>query len=88
MNTDSLTGVYNHLYLTRKCKELIATGKSFHVITVYLYQLKHINKIIGIQGGDRSLQLTANMLGELCGKKAYRITGKRFLVVAGFHEGV
>ena len=83
VNTDSLTGVYNHLYLTRKCKELIATGKSFHVITVYLYQLKHINKIIGIQGGDRSLQLTANMIGELCGKKAYRITGKRFLVVAG-----
>lgn len=83
VNTDSLTGVYNHLYLTRKCKELIATGKSFHVITVYLYQLKHINKIIGIQGGDRSLQLTANMLSELCGKKAYRITGKRFLVVAG-----
>ena len=83
VNTDSLTGVYNHLYLTRKCKELIATGKSFHIITVYLYQLKHINKIIGIQGGDRSLQLTANMLSELCGKKAYRITGKRFLVVAG-----
>ena len=83
VNTDSLTGVYNHLYLTRKCKELIATGKSFHVITVYLYQLKHINKIIGIQGGDRSLQLTANMLSELCGKKAYRITGKRFLVVTG-----
>ena len=83
VNTDSLTGVYNHLYLTRKCKELIATGKSFHIITVYLYQLKHINKIIGIQGGDRSLQLTANMIGELCGKKAYRITGKRFLVVAG-----
>ena len=83
VNTDSLTGVYNHLYLTRKCKELIATGKSFHVITVYLYQLKYINKIIGIQGGDRALQLTADMISDLCGKKAYRITGKRFLVVAG-----
>lgn len=83
VNTDSLTGVYNHLYLTRKCEELIATGKSFHIITVYLYQLKYINKIIGIQGGDRALQLTADMISELCGKKAYRITGKRFLVVAG-----
>ena len=83
VNTDSLTGVYNHLYLTRKCEELIATGKSFHIITVYLYQLKYINKIIGIQGGDRALQLTADMISDLCGKKAYRITGKRFLVVAG-----
>lgn len=79
VNTDSLTGVYNHLYLIRKCEELIATGKSFHIITVYLYQLKHINKIIGIQGGDRALQLTADMIGELCGKKAYRITGKPHL---------
>ena len=44
-NTDSLTGLYNHLYLTKKGNELIAAGKSFHIITIYLYQLKHVNKI-------------------------------------------
>ena len=58
-NQDSLTGVYNHLYLTRRSDELIAAGKSFHIITIYLYQLKHINKVAGVEGGDHILQLTA-----------------------------
>lgn len=58
-NRDSLTGVYNHLYLTRRSDELIAAGKSFHIITIYLYQLKHINKVAGVEGGDYILQLTA-----------------------------
>ena len=58
-NRDSLTGVYNHLYLTRRSDELIAAGKSFHIITIYLYQLKHINKVARVEGGDHILQLAA-----------------------------
>ena len=81
-NRDSLTGVYNHLYLTRRSDELIAAGKSFHIITIYLYQLKHINKVAGVEGGDYILQLTAKKLEELCGSRVFRITGKRFLVLA------
>ena len=80
-NTDSLTGLYNHLYFNRRSNELILSGKSFHIITVYLYQLKHINKVAGNQGGDLFLQMTAKQLGELCGEKVFRITGKRFLVL-------
>ena len=80
-NRDSLTGVYNHLYLTRRSDELIAAGKSFHIITIYLYQLKHINKVAGVEGGDYILQLTAKKLEELCGNRVFRITGKRFLVL-------
>ena len=80
-NRDSLTGVYNHLYLTRRSDELIAAGKSFHIITIYLYQLKHINKVAGVEGGDHILQLTAKKLEELCGSRVFRITGKRFLVL-------
>ena len=79
-NLDSLTGLYNHLYLTRKMGELIASGKSFHIITVYLYQLKHINRVAGVQGGDSILQQIAGQLGALCGQKVTRITGKRFLL--------
>jgi EAL domain-containing protein (putative c-di-GMP-specific phosphodiesterase class I)/GGDEF domain-containing protein len=79
-NRDSLTGVYNHLYLTRRSDELIAAGKSFHIITIYLYQLKHINKVAGVEG-DHILQLTAKKLEELCGSRVFRITGKRFLVL-------
>lgn len=81
-NRDSLTGVYNHLYLTRRNDELIAAGKSFRIITIYLYQLKHINKVAGVEGGDYILQLTAKKLEELCGSRVFRITGKRFLVLA------
>lgn len=81
-NRDSLTGVYNHLYLTRRSDELIAAGKSFHIITIYLYQLKHINKVAGVEGGNYILQLTAKKLEELCGSRVFRITGKRFLVLA------
>ena len=80
-NRDSLTGVYNHLYLTRRSDELIAAGKSFHIITIYLYQLKHINKVAGVESGDYILQLTAKKLEELCGSRVFRITGKRFLVL-------
>ena len=80
-NRDSLTGVYNYLYLTRRSDELIAAGKSFHIITIYLYQLKHINKVAGVEGGDYILQLTAKKLEELCGSRVFRITGKRFLVL-------
>ena len=80
-NRDSLTGVYNHLYLTRRSDELIAAGKSFHIITIYHYQLKHINKVAGVEGGDHILQLTAKKLEELCGSRVFRITGKRFLVL-------
>ena len=80
-NRDSLTGVYNHLYLTRRSDELITAGKSFHIITIYLYQLRHINKVAGVEGGDHILQLTAKKLEELCGRRVFRITGKRFLVL-------
>lgn len=85
-NTDSLTGLYNHLYLTKKGNELIAAGKSFHIITIYLYQLKHVNKIAGIEGGDYILHSTAKKLSDLCGKKIFRITGKRFLILASSLE--
>ena len=85
-NTDSLTGLYNHLYLTKKGNELIAAGKSFHIITIYLYQLKHVNKIAGIEGGDYILQSIAKKMSDLCGKKIFRITGKRFLVLASSLE--
>ena len=85
-NIDTLTGLYNHLYLVRKSNELISAEKSFHIITVYLYQLRHINKIAGVQGGNLILKLTARKLGEMCGKKAFRTTGKRFMILTGSLE--
>ncbi len=80
-NTDTMTGLYNQFYLSRKSREMIAAKKSFHVITIYLYQLKHVNKIAGFQGGDRILNQVAQKLAALCGNRAFRITGKRFLIL-------
>ena len=85
-NIDTLTGLNNHLYLARKTKVQICAGKSFHIITVYLYQLRHINKIAGVQGGNLILKLTARKLGEMCGKKAFRTTGKSFMILTGSLE--
>lgn len=79
-NRDSLTGVYNHLYLTRRSDELIAAGKSFHIITIYLYQLKHINKVARVEGGDHILQLAAKT-GRTVWKPGFPYYGKTFLVL-------
>ena len=85
-NRDSLTGVYNHLYLTRRSDELIAAGKSFHIITIYLYQLKHINKVARVEGGDHILQLAAKT-GRTVWKPGFPYYGKTFFssdyVIAG-----
>lgn len=81
-NTDSLTGLYDKQYLLHKMNELIAGKHSFHTITVYAYQLEHVNKVAGVHSGDQLLQTVAERLQQLCGTKAFRITGKRFLLLA------
>lgn len=53
------TGTALQEYIIRRSDELIAAGKSFHIITIYLYQLKHINKVARVEGGDHILQLAA-----------------------------
>ncbi len=58
--------------------ELIASGKSFHIITVYLYQLKHINRVAGLQGEILFCSKIAGKLEELCGQKVTRITENVF----------
>lgn len=81
-NTDSLTGLYDKQYLLQKMNELIAGKHSFHIVTVYAYQLEHVNKVAGVHSGDQLLQTVAERLQQLCGTKAFRITGKRFLLLA------
>ena len=87
-NMDSLTGLYNHLYLTRKGNELVTAGRSFHIITVYLYQMKHINKIAGIQGGDFVLQSDCQKAWCIMRKKSFSYYGKTFFDPDLFPEGI
>ena len=79
-NTDNLTGLYDKPYLLRKFREMLSSRRIFHVITVNLYQIDHINKVTGVDGGDRLLLSVAGQLHRLCGDKVFRISGKRFLI--------
>lgn len=79
-NTDNLTGLYDKPYLLRKFSEMLSKRRIFHVITVNLYQIDHINKVTGVDGGDRLLLSVARQLHRLCGDKVFRISGKRFLI--------
>lgn len=79
-NTDNLTGLYDKPYLLRKFSEMLSKQRIFHVITVNLYQIDHINKVTGVDGGDRLLLSVARQLHRLCGDKVFRISGKRFLI--------
>lgn len=79
-NTDNLTGLYDKTYLLRKFSEILSNRRIFHVITVNLYQINHINKVTSVNGGDRLILSAARQLHRLCGDNVFRISGKRFLI--------
>ena len=79
---DSLTGLYDKPYLSKKINELIANKKSFHVITIYISRLDHINKVSGMQSGNELIQVISDELQNICGDQVYHISGKRFLILA------
>ena len=56
---DSLTGLNDKQYLLRRMNELTDAHKAFHIITVYAYQLDHMNKVSGVQSGDEFLRRAA-----------------------------
>lgn len=53
---DSLTGLNDKQYLLRRMDELTDAHKAFHIITVYAYQLEHMNKIAGMRRVCRFLR--------------------------------
>lgn len=78
---DSLTGLNDKQYLLRRMDELTDAHKAFHIITVYAYQLDHINKVAGVQNGDEFLRRAAERMQEIAGRNVFRISGKRFLLM-------
>lgn len=81
-NTDSLTGLYDKKFLLRRVDEMLAQEKPFHILTVYLYSLVSVNRTYGMQGGDAMLQHIAKQFQSVCGTSVFRLTGKRFLILA------
>ena len=78
---DSLTGLNDKQYLLRRMNELTDAHKAFHIITVYAYQLDHMNKVSGVQSGDEFLRRAAEHMQEIAGRNVFRVTGKRFLLL-------
>ena len=78
---DSLTGLNDKQYLLRRMDELTDAHKAFHIITVYAYQLDHMNKVAGVQGGDDFLRRAAERMQEIADRNVFRISGKRFLLM-------
>ena len=78
---DSLTGLNDKQYLLRRMDELTDAHKAFHIITVYAYQLDHMNKIAGMRGGDEFLRRAAERMQEIAGRNVFRVTGRRFLLL-------
>lgn len=81
VHTDHMTGLYDKTYFVRQCKEWIVSGQKFHVIEVELYQLRHVNQVAGSKQGDYLLQMVSQKLTEMCGQRAFHITGKRFVLL-------
>lgn len=80
-NTDSMTGLNDKQYLLRRMDELTDAHKAFHIITVYAYQLDHMNKVEGVQNGDEFLRRAAERMQEIADRNVFRISGKRFLLM-------
>ena len=78
---DSLTGLNDKQYLLRRMDELTDAHKAFHIITVYAYQLDHMNKVAGVQNGDEFLRRAAERMQEIADRNVFRISGKRFLLM-------
>ena len=79
---DGLTSVYDDHFFHERCKNRLDRHKEFHVLTVTLNQLRHINFVLGMEAGNQVLAETAHML-QNCSKKnlVFRVSGKRFLVM-------
>ncbi len=80
-NTDNLTGLYDKTYFNRQCREMMAAKQPFHIIEMEFYQLKRINQVAGSQYGDYLIQQVAGKLKDLYGKRVFRVSGKRFILL-------
>lgn len=78
---DSTGYCHGPWYLLRRMNELTDAHKAFHIITVYAYQLDHMNKVSGVQSGDEFLRRAAEHMQEIAGRNVFRVTGKRFLLL-------
>lgn len=80
--TDGLTGAFDLHFFRNRCRDRLKRNKKFHVLTVDLPQIAHINFVMGTEAGNQLLTATASMLMKVNRKNlVFRTSGKRFLVM-------
>lgn len=67
-NTDQLTGLLNRRGLYKLVRDKIDEGKSFHVVSIKMNNLKYINSNHGHAIGDKILITAARNMQQLVGK--------------------
>lgn len=80
---DSMTSTFNNRYFINWLEELLTNEQEFHVINIYICNLKKINLVFGAKIGDRFLSHLANRLHDLVKHDAYifRTNGNGFSLV-------
>ncbi|MDO4541056.1 MAG: diguanylate cyclase, partial [Syntrophomonadaceae bacterium] len=78
--TDNLTGLYAAPAFPLTLDKLINNRKEYGLIVIDINNLKFVNTIYGIQGGDELLaQIGAFMMSSFGANNAFRIKGDRFV---------
>lgn len=81
--TDSLTGAFDIRYFRERCRSFIEHHKNFHLISVDISQIRRINLVLGSEFGSNLLIAISGMLRSTHKQNmVFRISGKRFLVMA------
>lgn len=83
-NFDTLTGVWNHEYFYKRCKEYREGNEKYSVAVMYanINGMREINKKLGLEKGNEYIRSFAEMLAGEFGKNAcYRMSGDEFLIL-------
>lgn len=76
--TDTLTSAFNQAYFMEKSRSLADKKKSFHIVFIYAYHLRELNKIYGTRAGNKALCRCVEMLQQTCGyENVFRMSGNR-----------
>lgn len=83
-NFDTLTGVWNHEYFYKRCKEYSQNEEKYSVAIMYanINGMREINKERGLEEGNEYIRSFAELLAGEFGKNAcYRMSGDEFLIL-------
>ncbi|WP_456271371.1 putative bifunctional diguanylate cyclase/phosphodiesterase [Bacillus sp. AK031] len=83
---DSLTGLYNRLYIQEDLEKRVGEGKPFYLLLLDLDYFKHINDTHGHLFGDEVIRTVASFIKSKLGASdiAGRLGGDEFVII--FHD--